>query len=122
MKTKKYISVFLFSAFTFLHNNYAMAAYSVPTDTGLPGSSSTSGIKGILSNLLIWMLTIFGIIAIISFIVSGIQYFLAAGDEKSMQAAKRNATYSILGVVVALSAFVIIKSIDAALNATSSSF
>jgi hypothetical protein len=120
MKIKKYISVFLFSAFTFLHNNYATAAYEVPSDTGLP--SSSSGIKGILGNLLTWMLAIFGIIAIISFIVSGIQYFLAAGDEKSMQAAKRNATYSILGVVVALSAFVIIKSIDTALNATSSSF
>ncbi|HLN19411.1 MAG TPA: hypothetical protein VK255_04565, partial [Patescibacteria group bacterium] len=86
----------------------------------LPDSSS--GIAGILSNLLIWLLSIFGGIAIISFIVSGVQYFLAAGDEKMMQSAKRNATFSIIGVVVALSAYVVIQAIDTLLRGSSTIF
>lgn len=98
----------------FLYGKAVLAqSYTLP-QTGLPTSSG--GIKGVLSNVLIWMLSIFGIIAIISFVVSGLQYLLSAGDEKAMQTAKRNATYSILGVVVALASFVIIKAIDAALN------
>ena len=63
-----------------------------------------------------WLMVVFGSIAIIAFVVSGIQYLTAAGDEKGLETAKRNMTYSIIGVIVALSAFVIIKAIDAALR------
>jgi len=119
-KTKKYFLSVFSVMLMFLYSDIAVAAYEIPSNTGLPNSSG--GIRGILANLLTWFLMIFGIIAIISFIVSGIQYFLSAGDEKMMQTAKRNATYSILGVIVALSAFVIIKAVDTALNANSPTF
>jgi hypothetical protein len=81
----------------------------IPT-TGLP--NPPGGIAAILANFLIWLLYIVGMIALISFVVSGIQYFLAAGDEKTMEKAKRNFNYSVIGVVVVLSAFVIIKAVD----------
>ncbi|MFA6047501.1 MAG: hypothetical protein WCV59_01260 [Parcubacteria group bacterium] len=116
-KVKKYLLLVFSIAFVSFHCETVMAAYSLPTNTGLPTSSS--GIKGILANLLSWLLSIFGIIAIIGFVVSGIQYFLATGDEKMMQTAKRNALYSILGVIVALSAYVVIKAIDTALRGSS---
>jgi hypothetical protein len=117
VKIKKYFFPIIFTLFLFLHKGIVNAAYTLPPNTGLPPSSK--GIVGILTNLMNWMLAIFGIIAIISFIVSGIQYFLSAGDEKMIQTAKRNATYSILGVIVALSAFVVIKAVDAALRGSS---
>jgi hypothetical protein len=85
----------------------------VPT-TGLP--NPPGGIAQILANVLGWILGIFGMLALISFIVSGIQYFYAAGDEKRAETAKKNLTYSIIGVVIALSGFVIIRAIDAALQ------
>jgi len=117
---KLFLSIF-FIVFVFLYGEVAIAAsYTLPTNTGLPNSSG--GIRGVLNNILVWLLSIFGVIAIISFVISGIQYFLSAGDEKSMQAAKRNATYSILGIIVALSAFVVIRAVDTALRASSSSF
>jgi hypothetical protein len=92
---------------------FAQGEIIVP-DTGLP--SPPGGIKAILSNVLTWMLGIIGMIAIISFVISGLQYFYAAGDEKNMETAKRNLTYSIIGVIVALSGLVIVKAIDAALR------
>lgn len=92
------------------------SGFYVPTNMGLP--TSQSGIAGILSNFLMWLLGIFGVIALISFVVSGIQYLMSAGDEKRMQTAKRNAVYSIIGVVVGLSGFLIVQAVDAALRAT----
>ena len=47
---------------------------------------------------------------------------MAAGNEKIIETAKRNMTYSIIGVIVALAGFVIIQAIDTALRATSTVF
>jgi len=92
----------------------------IPTaqETGLPGGT----IQGILKNLLNWMLEIVGVIALIGFAIAGIQYVLAAGDEKLAETAKKNMTNAIMGIVVVLASFVIIQAIDYALRAQSSSF
>jgi len=87
----------------------------IPTNTGLANPSG--GIKAILTNLLTWLLGVVGIIAIIGFVISGIQYIMAAGDEKIIETAKRNMLYSIIGVIVVLASFVIIQAIDYALRA-----
>jgi hypothetical protein len=83
---------------------------------GLPSSS----IWRILTNILVWMLGLFGIIGIIGFLISGILYLTAAGDEDQMAYAKRAMQYSIIGVIVGLVGFVIIQAIDYALNGYSS--
>jgi hypothetical protein len=93
---------------------------SLPTGFGLP--DPTDGIKGILVKIVNWLLAIVGLVALIAFIVSGLQYFFAAGDERSMETAKRNVEYSILGIIVALSGFVIVQAIDAILKATTNIF
>ena len=95
-----------------------IAGVCFPTDTGL----STKDVKTIITNAVKWILGIFGTLAIISFVVSGIQYLLSSGNDKRIETAKRNMTWSIVGVVVALAGFVIIQAIDAALKATSSKF
>ncbi len=95
--------------------NQTMSGIEIPTNTGLPDAP----VRNILENILIWMLQITGIIAIIAFVISGIQYLTAAGNEGQIETAKRNMLYSIIGVVVVLAAFVIIQAIDAALRASS---
>ncbi len=65
-----------------------------------------------------WLLIILGSLAIIAFIISGIQYLIAAWDEEMMETGKRNMKYSIMGVIVALSGLVIVKAVDAALFGT----
>ena len=89
-------------------------------NSGLP--DSVGGIKPILVNIAKWLLEIIGIIALISFIISGGQYLISAGDEKMIDTAKRNMTYSIIGVIVALSGFIIIRAVDTALRASSTMF
>lgn len=90
----------------------------VPADTGL----SSASIFSILKSFMNWLLTIFGIIAIAAFVVSGIQYLSAAGDESQAETAKRNMQYSIIGIIVALSGLVIINAVSTLLGGNSSTF
>lgn len=83
---------------------------------GLPAGS----VWGIITNILVWMLGLFGIIGIIGFLISGIIYLTAAGDEDRMAYAKRAMQYSIIGVIVGLVGFVVIQAINYALNTYSS--
>lgn len=89
----------------------------IPKNTGLPDPSG--GIKQILTNLLTWLLGIVGIIALIGFVISGIQYIISTGDDTRMETAKKNMTYSIIGIIVALAGFVIVQAIDFALRGMS---
>ena len=88
-----------------------------PSSTSLPDPQG--GVVYIIGNVLTWILSIFGFLAIIAFIISGIQYTLSAGDEKMIDIAKRNMTRSIVGVVVALAGVVIIYAIDKMLRGVS---
>ena len=83
-----------------------------PSQTGL----SSTDVKTIITNILYWLLGIFGVIAIIAFMISGTQYLMSAGNETMVETAKRNMVWSIVGVVVALSGLIIIYAIDAALR------
>lgn len=89
----------------------------IPTDTGLPAPAG--GMVQIARNLLTWLLTIVGVIALMGFIISGIQYLVSAGNEDMMKSAKRNMFYAILGTIIVLGSFVIIQAIQYALQAES---
>ena len=87
-----------------------------PTDTGLPANSGL--VKGIITNVANWLLSIVGIVAIIGFVISGIQYFLVATDEKMMETAKKTARASVFGIAVALSGYIVISAVEKILNGT----
>ncbi len=61
---------------------------------------------------MMWMLTILGFIAIIAFVIAGILYLTAAGNDGQIKTAKTAMTWSVVGVVVALVGFVIILAAD----------
>ena len=85
-----------------------------PIGTGL----SKTSVADIILNLMKCMLYLFGFLAIIAFVISGIQYLSAAGNMNMIETAKRNMNYSIIGIVVALSGLVILIAIDALLRGT----
>ncbi|MEI7891180.1 MAG: pilin [bacterium] len=81
-----------------------------PTNTGL--ANPTGGIGQIIANLFFWLMGIFMTLAVLAFVVSGIQYLLAAGDEDLAKSAKKNAVNAIIGIIVGLSGFIIIQAIS----------
>lgn len=113
------IALFLFQGFLVP----VEAAVTCPSDfdgsTGVCIPTSTSvglsdkDISELLTTFMNWLLGIFGFIAIIAFIISGLQYLTAAGDEKQAETAKRNLQYSIIGIIVAFSGFVVLTAVNA---------
>jgi hypothetical protein len=66
-------------------------------------------ISTVLLNALQFLLSIFGYIAIISLVVSGIIYLTSGGDEEKVKLAKKSTVYSVVGIVVVLGMMVVIK-------------
>ncbi|TXI35229.1 MAG: hypothetical protein E6Q53_00085 [Candidatus Moraniibacteriota bacterium] len=69
-----------------------------------------------------WLLALLGFFGIIGFVVSGILYLTAAGNDDQISTAKNAMKYSIIGVIVALLGFVIIKAVETLLIGQSSNF
>lgn len=123
-------ATFVVTVFLALLSFQSVSAQTCPTDytpykgvcfpdkTGL----STTRVETIVMNVVNWMLAVLGFIAIVGFVVSGIQYLMSAGDEGTIETAKRNMKYSLIGVVVALSGRVLITAINNMLNASAVPF
>lgn len=86
--------------------------------SGLPADS----IYGIISRTMNWLLAILGFIGIIGFVIAGILYLTAAGDEDQIGKAKNAMMYSIIGVIVALIGFVIINAVENWLSSGTNQF
>jgi hypothetical protein len=74
---------------------------------GLPDAP----ISIIIGNLLMWLIMIVGVVAMIAFVIAGIMYLTAAGDDNQISRAKKAMTYSIIGIIVGLSGFVILQAV-----------
>jgi len=110
MSNRTKISAGSAASFSLLASAFSAYAQSValPQGTGLPSGNLTS----VIANVTNWFLGIFGFLAIISFIVSGIMYFLSAGDDKQQEKAKNQMQWSIIGVVIGLIGLIVIYTVD----------
>jgi hypothetical protein len=74
---------------------------------GLPGGS----VFNIIENILFWLLAIIGIVSIIGFIIAGLLYLTAGGEQEKIEKAKKALTASIIGVIVGLSGYVVLQAV-----------
>ncbi|PIU77745.1 MAG: hypothetical protein COS72_04480 [Candidatus Moranbacteria bacterium CG06_land_8_20_14_3_00_43_56] len=68
---------------------------------------------------MLWALGLLGFFAVIGFVISGIMYLVAAGDEEQQKKAKKAMYYSITGVIVGLIGLVVIYAVQKMLGAQS---
>lgn len=126
-KIQTYYSVLL-GNILFLVPNLVLAQASSGTSWGAGLSNAGAvGLPGghiyqIIASTLAWLLAIFGFIAVIGFVISGVLYLTAAGNESQAEQAKNAMKYSIIGVIVALMGYVVIQAIDFWLSGTSTTF
>ncbi len=81
---------------------------------GAPAPAAVSGATSlgtILQNVLNFLLSMVGILAIIMLVIGGLMYFAAAGDEKRADTAKSIVKFAIIGIAVALASLVIVTQI-----------
>jgi hypothetical protein len=113
LKVASSINISLILALTSVQTTFAQWNKANYDMTQLPHNS----VFEIVLNIARWILGIFGFIAVIGFIISGILYFTAAGDEDAQSRAKRAMIYSITGVIVGLVGLVVIYAADTLLRA-----
>ena len=75
--------------------------------------SDATPIATILQNILNFLLSIIGVLAIISLVVAGLLYLTAAGDQKRIDTAKKAFFYAVIGIIVAFGALVIVSQLGA---------
>ncbi|MEI7621242.1 MAG: hypothetical protein WCJ51_01770 [Candidatus Moraniibacteriota bacterium] len=105
-------------AFGIGSNGSMSGGWSVNNVYGLPGGS----IMGIVSNILFWLLSLFALTGIIGFVLSGIFYLISAGEEDMIKRGKEGMKWSIVGILVGLSGFIIMQAVNMMLNGNSKSF
>jgi hypothetical protein len=66
-------------------------------------------IINLIGNLISMLLVIVAVVALFSLIYTGIQWTTSGGDEKKIEAAKGRLKYSIIGLIVSLTAFGVIQ-------------
>jgi len=110
------VTLFLLSGETMaltscIANFTVVGGVCVPLSTYVGLSDKSVG--DILTAVMQWLLYIVGTIAVIAFVISGIQYLTAAGSEDQIEIAKRNMKWSVVGITVVLSGLIIINFVDA---------
>lgn len=75
--------------------------------------TSAPDITTILGNVLNFLLSIIGVVAIIGLVIAGGMYLTAGGDMRKIALAKRMVVASVIGIIVALGALVIVSQLAA---------
>ncbi len=100
--------------FAFALAPVAFAQFQTPSagNTGLPNDTSISGFIMKIINI---ALAVAGLIAVLFLIIGGFRYITSAGNEETAEQAKKIITNAIIGVVVIILSFVIVRVISNAL-------
>ncbi len=75
----------------------------------IPPTTSTTDFNELVENVLDWVLGIAGSVALLMLIAGGIMYATAAGSEEKLKAAKKTILYAIIGVVIVILSYSMIK-------------
>jgi TRAP-type C4-dicarboxylate transport system permease small subunit len=80
--------------------------------TGLPNETSISALILRVINI---ALAVAGLVAVLFLIIGGFRYITSAGNEETAEQAKKIITNSIIGIVIIILSFVIVRVISNAL-------
>lgn len=81
------------------------------------GVATLSCLPTVFSNIVYWAAGLAGIVAVFFIILAGIKFLTSGGDPKQVEEARKTMTYAIVGLVLILMSFAIIKIIGAITNA-----
>ncbi len=94
------------------------AQLQTPEGTGLPAGS----VINIITNGMNYLLILVGVLGVIGFVIAGIIYLTAAGDEDQIERGKRTMINSIIGIIVALLGIIVLTAVKSMLGGTDKTF
>ncbi len=95
----------------------ASAQFAKPTDDQRAGLAQEASLSGAFIRVLEFLTGLLAILAILAIVISGIYYITSGGDGGRVDTAKGWLTYAIIGLVVALLAWVIVTAVSEGLGA-----
>lgn len=104
------ISLSLF--FTLASPAFAQTAWSGKCVHGYDGVNDVATIQGLeclVANVLGTVITIIGIAAFVMFLIGSFRYMTAGSNSKGVEGGKNAITFAVLGIVVALASFLILR-------------
>lgn len=87
-------------------------------ETGLPLNDFVAILTGIMK----WALAIVSVLAVIGFVISGILYLTAAGDEDQTARARRAFMGAVFGVIVSLLGLIVLQAAQTVLSGEGATF
>lgn len=115
-RSKKVLSVILFQAALFVAPNSALAQGPLETSGPIvPEKLQGEGVTSIISIIravIQFILVIAFVIAFIMLLIGGIRWILAGGDEKAVAGARSTITAALIGLVIVLVAFALIRLVE----------
>ena len=79
----------------------------IPVDQ--PGRAPGGTLPGLITTISNTVLLLVGVVAVLFLIIGGFQYISSAGNPENVGKAKQTILYAIIGIVVTLLAYVIVK-------------
>ena len=80
----------------------------INVDANLPSAS----FYDIVYNLMLFLLALFTIFAIISFVVYGMMFLFSGANKNLVESASKGVKYSIIGILIGLSGYIVINFIN----------
>lgn len=78
-------------------------------DSVICGSGRGDNVDTVVSSVVNILMWIVGIVSVVMIVVGGMKYTMSNGDANKVQSAKNTILYSVVGVVVAVTAYVIVN-------------
>ena len=92
----------------------ASAQFTTP-DAGSSRLPNDASVSGFIVKIINIALTVAGLIAVLFLIIGGFRYITSAGNEETAEQAKKIITNAIIGIVIIILSFVIVRVISNAL-------
>jgi hypothetical protein len=67
------------------------------------------GLECLIANIFVVIITIIGLAGFVMFIIGSVRWLISGGNSKGIDSAKGTMTYAVVGIVVSVSAFIILN-------------
>lgn len=116
MSKKKILLVLLLVGFLVGYGFSVFAAPASPSSDELGIDLTVQGLVTMITGLACWLIRASLALMVIFLIIAGIRFFFAGGNQSKQEEAKKNFTWTIVGILVILAVNVIIATIANALG------
>ncbi len=103
-------TAFILSFFIFAQQAFAQSAWSGVCVGGDDNDVATiQGLECLIANVFQVILTVIGLAGFVMMIVGAFRWLVSGGNTKGVESARNTITFAVVGLVVALSAFIVLN-------------